>query len=59
MNGANDPNIISVTKAFYLRGWNGINIKPQGKEFDELEGIRVKDINLNYYMSGKFKNKYC
>ena len=53
------PNKTSVTKYFYLKGWNGINIKPQGNEFDELERIRVKDINLNYYMGGKFKNKYC
>ena len=27
--GAFDPTSVSVTKAFYLRGWNGINIEPQ------------------------------
>ena len=26
--GAHDPDKISVTKAFYLRGWHGINIEP-------------------------------
>ena len=33
MLGANDPNIISVTKAFYLRGLYGINIEPLPNKF--------------------------
>ena len=45
--GANSPTISSVTKAFYERGWNGINIEPllqyAGKELI-LE--RPRDINL-------------
>ena len=44
--GANDPDIISVTKAFYLRGWNGINIEPLPKEFNSLIKKRPRDINL-------------
>ena len=45
--GANDPNDISVTKAFYMIGWNGINIEPLPDKFKELAKIRKKDVNLN------------
>ena len=45
--GANDPNHISVTKAFYMIGWNGINIEPLPDKFKQLETNRKKDINLN------------
>ena len=45
--GANDPEIISVTKAFYLNGWNGINIEPLPDKFNSLVKMRPKDINLN------------
>ena len=44
--GANDPNIISVTKAFYLRGWYGINIEPLPNKIQELMKYRKRDINL-------------
>lgn len=44
--GANDPNYISVTKAFYLRGWNGINIEPLPEKFQSLLKFRNRDINL-------------
>lgn len=44
--GANDPNHISVTKAFYLRGWNGINIEPLPDMYNNLVKYRKKDINL-------------
>ena len=44
--GASDPNIISVTKNFYLKGWNGINIEPLEKEYNNLMKERPKDINL-------------
>ena len=41
--GANDPNIISVTKAFYLRGWYGINIEPLPNLLsNKLKNIRRK-----------------
>ena len=51
--GANDPNIISVTKAFYLRGWNGINIEPLPHKYKLLLNERKRDINLgkNYFDS--------
>ena len=45
--GANDPNHISVTKAFYNLGWNGINIEPLPEKFRYLLKYRKRDINLN------------
>lgn len=45
--GANDPNLCSVTKAFYLRGWHGINIEPLPDKYKSLQLNRKKDINLN------------
>ena len=44
--GANDPNVISVTKAFYIRGWYGINIEPLPNIFQKLVKYRPRDINL-------------
>jgi len=44
--GANDPSIDSVTKAFYERGWTGINIEPLSSHFADLEQERPLDINL-------------
>ena len=44
--GANDPNYLSVTKSFYLNGWNGINIEPLPDKYDSLLSFRPKDINL-------------
>jgi FkbM family methyltransferase len=43
--GAFDPVIGSVTKAFYDRGWRGINIEP-GLIFEKLLAERPRDINL-------------
>ena len=45
--GANSPNKLSVTKYFYLKGWNGINIEPLPEEYKELIKERPRDINLN------------
>ncbi len=44
--GANDPDKISVTKAFYLRGWNGINLEPLPDKYKSLLNKRKRDINL-------------
>ena len=41
----------SVTKAFYEKGWRGINIEPNGNLFAELERVRVRDINLQILAS--------
>ncbi len=44
--GANDPQHDSVTKAFYERGWRGINIEPVSQWFNRLVSERTRDINL-------------
>ena len=45
--GANHPEIDSVTKSFYEKGWSGINIEPVENEFELLLNQRDRDINLN------------
>ncbi|MGK7958709.1 MAG: FkbM family methyltransferase, partial [Crocosphaera sp.] len=49
--GAHHPIYDSVTKAFYDRGWRGINIEPVKEFFDLLQQERPKDINLNIAIS--------
>ena len=44
--GAQDPVVDSVTKAFYERGWRGINIEPIDRWFQNLVADRPEDINL-------------
>ncbi|WP_288404839.1 FkbM family methyltransferase [uncultured Pseudomonas sp.] len=44
--GANDPVEHSVTKAFYDRGWRGLNIEPVQQWHDRLREARPRDINL-------------
>ena len=44
--GANDPSIDSVTRAFYERGWHGINIEPLSSHSADLQAQRERDINL-------------
>ena len=44
--GAYHPVSDSVTKSFYDRGWDGINVEP-GEIFDELAAGRPRDINLH------------
>jgi FkbM family methyltransferase len=51
--GANDPWFLSVTKAFYERGWSGINIEPLEDKYQELCGDRQRDINLNIGAGGE------
>jgi len=45
--GAQHPVKDSVTKAFSLAGWRGINVEPVKHWFDMLEADRPHDINLN------------
>ena len=49
--GAGSPTVDSVTKAFYDRGWRGINIEPDKLLFAELSKDRVEDTNLNLVAS--------
>jgi FkbM family methyltransferase len=44
--GAQRPVIDSVTKAFYSRGWTGINIEPAARWYEELRADRPHDVNL-------------
>lgn len=44
--GANDPEFDSLTKAFYDRGWRGINIEPVPEYHRRLCEARPRDINL-------------
>jgi FkbM family methyltransferase len=44
--GAWDPVVDSVTKAFYDRGWRGINIEPVRAFYEKLLADRPEDVNL-------------
>jgi FkbM family methyltransferase len=44
--GAFSPTVDSVTKAFYDRGWHGINIEPNPFFHAQLEAERARDVNL-------------
>ncbi|MCX4218710.1 MULTISPECIES: FkbM family methyltransferase [Pseudomonas] len=44
--GANDPIHDSVTKAFYDRGWQGINVEPMQNYHDALRQHRPRDTTL-------------
>lgn len=44
--GANDPTVDSVTRAFYDRGWTGINIEPMSACAEALRAERPKDSNI-------------
>ncbi|QCO19937.1 FkbM family methyltransferase (plasmid) [Azospirillum brasilense] len=49
--GANDPIEYSMTKAFYDRGWRGINIEPIDSWYERLCADRPEDINLKVAVS--------
>lgn len=49
--GASHPVLFSVTKAFYDRGWHGINVEPSFDYFSLLEQERAEDVNLNQAVS--------
>ncbi|WP_159011704.1 FkbM family methyltransferase [Bradyrhizobium sp. S69] len=51
--GAYDPTCHSVTKAFYDRGWRGINIEPIPSLLREFALQRPSDVNLNIALSDK------
>ena len=44
--GAAHPDIDSVTRAFYDRGWSGINIEPVAAYAQRLEMARPQDVTL-------------
>jgi len=49
--GAAWPDFDSVTKAFYMQGWRGINIEPNPKLYSQLMESRSRDINLRLAVS--------
>lgn len=51
--GAYDPTRFSITKRFYLRGWNGINIEPNPEGIKKFTKERSRDINLNIGIADK------
>ena len=52
------PERTSTTKYFYLKGWNGMNIKPLNYQYKELIKSRPNDININYYMENNILKKF-
>lgn len=44
--GAADPEQYSVTKLFYDRGWNGINVEPIPELAERLRAARARDITV-------------
>ena len=51
--GANDPDISTVTKYFYLAGWRGINIEPIPELVEKLNTSRPEDANEGVAISDK------
>lgn len=51
--GANDPTVDSVTRAFYERGWRGINIEPMAQYQTRLRIERPADVNLECAVSNE------
>lgn len=47
-----------MTKAFYDRGWNGINIEPLVDKYKLLCKYRARDINLNLGAGRKKENAF-
>ena len=44
--GAAHPDIDSITRAFYDRGWSGLNVEPTDEYFMRLSAARPRDTNL-------------
>jgi FkbM family methyltransferase len=51
--GAWSPDLDSVTRAFYERGWRGINVEPNSKFHAQLQAHRTRDINLRIAIGDK------
>jgi hypothetical protein len=51
--GACDPDELSVTKAFYERGWRGVNIEPVRKYYELCVEKRPRDKNINVAVTAR------
>jgi len=51
--GAEDPTQNSVTRAFYERGWHGINVEPVSAHFAKLCHERPRDLTLQVAMGDR------
>lgn len=51
--GAYDPRRVNNTKRFYDKGWTGINIEPDKKNYKKFLQQRKRDINLNIGIGNK------
>ena len=51
--GAWSPDLDSVTRAFYERGWRGINVEPNPEFHAQLLARRPRDINMLLAVSDK------
>jgi FkbM family methyltransferase len=49
--GANDPDAMTVTKHFYLKGWRGVNIEPNPDHRLKLQKSRPDDENIEVGIS--------
>lgn len=57
--GAFDPDKLSNTKRFYLKGWKGINIEPNPKKIKKFNILRPDDINLDIGISNRKGEMLC
>ncbi len=44
--GASDPTTLSVTRAFYDRGWSGLNVEPLPEAAEALKAARPRDVTV-------------
>lgn len=51
--GASEPSDDSVTRAFYDRGWHGINVEPADAPFARLAAARPRDVNLKVFVGAQ------
>jgi FkbM family methyltransferase len=51
--GANHPELDSVTKIFYDKGWSGINVEPNGVLHQQLMAARPRDVNVHAGLSSQ------
>ena len=51
--GAADPEVLSVTKFFYDRGWSGLNVEPRDDVIKLYEERRPRDTNVEIAVSDR------